>query len=271
MTDAPETPSSSPSVASNPELGHLSRLHRMSRTAGLGSSDYTAVNTASVIAVLLGAGSAMALMTPIFLILPVIGLVIAGLAIAQIRRSNGTQTGLALAILGLLLCLGFAASTGFKAYKQNQEREHDIATLKDLIHQFGQDLAEQKYADAYNLADDRFHEQVPLARFQTFFTEMQAAPPVGAIDSFESNGIFGIEQDPETDAKLAVGITLVSTKRLNGEHALRTEFRYRNDNGDWKIYAIPDWFAPKAAPGQSTAAGAASGALQGPAGPPSPR
>ena len=280
MTEAPQTSdlpaSDTATAAGDPQLSHLSQLHRMSRTAGLGSSDYTAVNTASVVAVLIGAASALALMTPVFLLLSVVGLVVAIMAIVQVRRSNRTQTGLGLAILGLALCFTFSVWTAYKSYKLQEERDRDIATLNSLDNEFGQDLAKQKYADAYALTDDRFHEEVSAARFEALFAEIASSPQVGSITGCRSNGLFGIDSDPETDMRTAVGITLIDTTRRNGEAALRTEFRFRNNTGKWLIYAIPEWFAPpKPAPGAGAAgspgSGGAGSAPTGPAGPPMPK
>src|SRR5688500_6062526 len=85
----------------------LSHLHKMSTTAGLGSTEYVAINAPSVFALIFGLASVMAIFDNILLIIPLAGLVCAILALRQISQSNGTQTGRGLAIGGLLLSLAF--------------------------------------------------------------------------------------------------------------------------------------------------------------------
>src|SRR5690348_12044880 len=112
-TQPTETPASDPTA--DPAELHLARLHKMSTTAGLGSTDYVAVNTPAVIALILGLASAAVLIDPIFFVVPLAGLICSIMAISQIRRSNGTQTGLGLAALALLLTFGFSAFVGYRA------------------------------------------------------------------------------------------------------------------------------------------------------------
>src|SRR3954454_3634686 len=95
----PENRKSSPPGDDDP----LSHLHKMSITAGLGSGEYIAVNGAAVAAVLLGLASALALMNELLLIIPFTGIIVAIVALRQIRRSNRTQTGVGLVVLGLVL------------------------------------------------------------------------------------------------------------------------------------------------------------------------
>ncbi len=75
----------------------------MSTTAGLGSQDYVAVNVTSVVAVLFGLASLLAIASPVLLVFPIVGVVLEPDRLRQVRNSNGTQTGKGLAILGLVL------------------------------------------------------------------------------------------------------------------------------------------------------------------------
>src|SRR5687768_6049715 len=108
MTELRENPTQ-PAGASAPaaEPDPLHNLYRMSRTAGLGSGDYVAINNTSVLAFLLGLGGVLALLSPMLIIVPVAAIVCAVLAFFQIRSSNGTQSGQAFAALGVLLGLAF--------------------------------------------------------------------------------------------------------------------------------------------------------------------
>src|ERR1700677_2549038 len=100
MTQEKTGPTSQSASAETDALAHL---HRMSTTAGLGSQEYVAINVTSIIAVLFGVASLLAVASPVLLVFPVVGVILSVAAIRQINHSNGTQTGKGLAILGLLL------------------------------------------------------------------------------------------------------------------------------------------------------------------------
>src|SRR5687767_9055265 len=68
----------------------LAKLHRMSRTAGLGTQDYVAINVAAVVSALLGLASVLALVTSLLLVIPVAGVICGLVALYQIKDSNGT-------------------------------------------------------------------------------------------------------------------------------------------------------------------------------------
>lgn len=254
-------PEVTPAPHETKQLDHLAHLHRMSRTAGAGSSDYTAVNVAAVAAVVIGAMSALSLMTPIFLILPVAGLVIAVIAIKQIRGSGGTQTGLLLAIIGLLACLGFSGFTGFQKTQQDRLAAADRDQIDQLVVNFGTMIAAQKYDDALKLGDPRWTEQVSAKQMQTFFAELHAA--VGTLRGFKPTGLYDIQEDPETHMRMAVGMLGVDAEKVIPQRPFSTEIRFRNNGDAWKIYAMPEWFKPPAAP----AAAGSKTAPVGPAGP----
>src|SRR3954452_11695166 len=87
----------------------LSSLYKMSRTAGLGTTEYVAINGAAVTAAILGLASALAIMADVLLVIPLVGIIFAIVALRQISHSSGTQGGRALAWAGLVLSLAFAA------------------------------------------------------------------------------------------------------------------------------------------------------------------
>ncbi|MDB5325752.1 MAG: hypothetical protein JWM57_1321, partial [Phycisphaerales bacterium] len=262
MADAPLTPSS------DPHLGNLAGLHRMSRTAGLGSNEYTAVNTTSVVAVIVAAASALALVTPFFLLLAVLGVVLATVAIVQIRSSNGTQTGLPLAIIALLLSVGFSGVSGYKYFSGIAQERADFRQIDELVGHFGKLIAEGKSAEAYELTDTRFKEQVTLPQFQNLFDEQLAkAPTLGALQGMRTNKLFVIESDPDSGLRMAIGNGYLDTKLRSGDDAIKTEMRFRNKDNQWRVFAIPQFFAGKAA-AAGAASGGAGGAPAGPAGPP---
>src|SRR5436309_10235622 len=81
----------------------LAHLHKMSTTAGLGTTEYVAINPLAVATVFLGAASALALLDHTLLAIPVLAVVCAIVALRQVIRSGGTQTGRGIAVLGLVL------------------------------------------------------------------------------------------------------------------------------------------------------------------------
>ena len=271
MSDAPHAPVAGP-VSSPPagvpadaaQLEHLANLHRMSRTAGLGSSEYAAVNVAAVAAIVLGAASALAMITQVFLFVPVVGLVIAIVAIKQIRGSGGTQTGLLLAIVGLLACCGFAGLTGFQAFSHARQAQQDTAAMDGLVVQFGQLLADKKYKEALDLGDPRWQEQMSLERLEHFMDELSASP-FGQFKGFKPTSLYDIQEDPETHMRMGVGYLNVDAVHTD-TRPLRTQIQFRNNGDAWKIYSMPEWFKPPAAPGAKGGAESPSG----PAGPPAP-
>src|SRR3954451_9896103 len=94
QTDPSQTPPTSSAPGAAPvDDDPLAHLHKMSTTAGLGSGDYVAVNGTAVFALLVGVASALALMSEVLLILPLVAFVAGFMAWGQIRHSNGTQTG----------------------------------------------------------------------------------------------------------------------------------------------------------------------------------
>src|SRR4051812_15392834 len=90
------------------ESDALAHLHKMSTTAGLGTTEYVAINPLAVTSIFLGLASALALLDNTLLSLPIATLICSIFALRQISRSGGTQTGRGLAVLGLLLALIFS-------------------------------------------------------------------------------------------------------------------------------------------------------------------
>src|SRR5829696_1063065 len=83
----------------------LATLHKMSTTAGVSSQEYVAINIPSIIAMVLGLASVMAVPVPVLLVVPLAAIVTGLVSLSQIRQSNGTQTGRGFALLGIVLAL----------------------------------------------------------------------------------------------------------------------------------------------------------------------
>lgn len=168
MTDLRDNPSAATAAAAGTGPDPLHNLYRMSRTAGLGSGEYVAINNTSVFAFLMGLASVLALLNAFLLVFCVVAIVLGGIALLQIRSSNGTQTGQAFAVVGILLALIFGGTTGGKVAMARAERQKSEADVAQVIAQLGQRLAKQEYAQAYGtLFSEKFREDFSAETFTT--------------------------------------------------------------------------------------------------------
>src|SRR5688572_4627060 len=99
------SPPAPPPAAAPGKAAGLARLRKMSTTAGVGLGEYRAVNGLAVASLVLGVASWMSWLHPLLFLLPVLALVLGVIAMVQIRGSEGTQSGIVLAGLGILLGL----------------------------------------------------------------------------------------------------------------------------------------------------------------------
>lgn len=259
MSQSPETTPAS----TDPQLDNLARLHRMSRTAGLGSTEYAAVNVAAVVTAVLGAASLLALVTPILLIIPLAGVVVGIIALRQLKASAGTQTGLIIAILGLTACVGFSAYTGYKTYAAIERDKNDKAQLSALVESLGQALAKGEYQRAYAMFDARFRDRVGFPQFEKFFVET-AKPYVGSVVSMKSNGFFAIEAAADdVSIRRAMGTAIVQFEKNPGGQPLRVDVVFRYAADQWQLFDLSQWF-PTEAPGAGQSPGLDPNAPAGP-------
>ncbi len=259
MSQSPETPTPS----TEPHLDNLARLHRMSRTAGLGSTEYAAVNVAAVVTAVLGAASLLALVTPFFLIIPLAGVVIGIIALRQLKLSAGTQTGFTVAVLGLVACVVFSAYTGYKAYAAVEREKTDKAQLTTLVDSLGQTLAAGDYQKAYAMFDARFRERVTYPQFERFFVET-AKPYIGSLVSMKSNGYFAIESAADdVSIRRAMGTAIVEFEKNPGGQPLRVDVVFRFAADQWQLFDLTQWF-PAETPGGGQSPGRDTAGPSGP-------
>jgi len=226
----------------------LLHLHKMSTTAGLGSQDYVAVNVTSVVAVLFGLASLLAIASPVLLVFPIVGVVLSLIALRQVRHSNGTQTGSGLAILGLLLS-GLITTVIF-SYQgwQVWNRRLDQQAVAALCQKYGEFLNQHKFAEAYDLFDSDFQNRVSKNLFIVHLTDIQnqggLVPP---IDSITWNGLaeFHVD-DADTGTESADSVMKLHYKGMDQAETTnlpRMGIRFKRSNGGpWLIDNIPDQF-----------------------------
>src|SRR5882762_5848677 len=127
-TSSPESNLSVPPAAADP----LSKLHKMSTTAGVASQQYVAVNTAAVLAALLGVASMMAMFSPLLLVIPAVTIGVALFAWRQIANSNGTETGKVLAISGLVLAVVVGGGVAAREVMAASKARADARTMGEI-------------------------------------------------------------------------------------------------------------------------------------------
>ena len=236
-----QTPPSEQRPAADPAAADdaLTHLHKMSTTAGLGSTDYVAINAPSVLAVILGLASALAVVDKILLIVPIAGVICAIVAMVQIGRSAGTQTGRGLAIVGLLLSLGFAGYVGYKTIAAAQLAKADQAKIEAMIGQLAGNIQKGEFDQAYAHFSPRFSERVKLQEFSDRMKYVQNGA-WGKLEKIETNGLYAFSADPTTGVRRGQVIMLFKLDK-NPEPS-RQEAYFRLVGGNWKIEDIPALF-----------------------------
>src|SRR5205814_1319832 len=110
------------------------------------------INGASVFAMLLGIGSLLCLFQEaILLVIPLVGVVVAIVALRHIAHSNGTQTGKGLAITGLILSLSFGGFAVARMATERARTSRDRAAIDQLIRQLSDDVKSGNFDAAYAL------------------------------------------------------------------------------------------------------------------------
>jgi hypothetical protein len=183
MTDLRE-PQSPETRASGASPDPLHNLYRMSRTAGLGAGDYVAINNTSILALLLGLASVLSLLYPLMLVIALAAVVCGALALAQVRSSNGTQTGRGFAAIGILLGLGFGGASGGKMVIAYAHQRRDEQAIAKVVQRLSDLVAAKQYSEAYrSLFSDtfksEFSEQDFIARFDALTSYLGPVQKIG--------------------------------------------------------------------------------------------
>ena len=216
----------------------LHKLHRMSRTAGLGTQEYVAINVAAVMTLLLGLVSALAMVTSLLLVIPLAGVVCGVVALYQIKDSNGTQTGRGIAWTGIALSVLFAALVGGRVILENVRTRADRDAVVAAVGEFGQKLAAADFAGAHAMLSPRMRDRVPLAEFERQMKSRYAHARHGKITEFNSTGRVLIESDAETGARFAQTQVVIKLEHGAPDPVVLV---LAHENGRWVVEAWP-WF-----------------------------
>jgi hypothetical protein len=230
-TSLPQTP-----VA---EADQLSKLHKMSTTAGVASQQYVAVNSAAVIAALLGLASGLTLFSPLLLIIPLMGVIVAIVAWKQISNSNGTETGRAVAVAGLLLSLCFGSGVAGKEYLDYSHSRADGLQMDAIIQQVSSAIQSGQLDAAYKVFDQNFRNRVSAAQFKAKITSMQLPGANGRIHSMTWNRVLPqYEKTQGGDGLLGIIYGAINFDAGEG----RFTFIFEKAPGGWELLNIMEIF-----------------------------
>lgn len=243
---------SKPAGATGGTANGLSGLYRMSKTAGLGSGEYVAINNAAVATVLLGLASSLVLLHNILLIIPAVAVLFAIIAMFQIRGSNGTEKGTWIAGLGLLLALGFGGSRGWHAVQVRQQQATDRGEITQAVDKLESDFKADQLTAAYQRFSEGFRQRVPFARFQQSLRFVNRSPQWGELQDMVPEAY--LFEDNSDIFSPTVNVRLLAKYSLRPE-GVPLGIVMRRIPGGWEFGDIPQIFpsedeeAGTAAPG----------------------
>ena len=239
----PETNLADASLEPDP----LSKLHKMSITAGMANQQYVAVNIAAVIAAMLGIASAMSIFSPLLLVLPAVGIIVAVAAWRQINDSNGTETGKLFALTGLALSLLMGGGVLGKAWVDNARARDDAKRMDSVMQQLSEAVKTGKFELAHDLFDISFRTRVPLVAFQARWGLMQKPEAYGPLQSIAWNDVLPQYEKMEGETgEVGVINFVIKFERSEGRYT----FVFRKVDDAWKILGAPELFPAERAPKQ---------------------
>jgi hypothetical protein len=235
----------------------LRSLHKMSTTAGVGSQEYVAINVAAVWAIVLGLASAMTVLSNALLVIPVIGIIFGIVALKQIAGSSGTQTGRGIAIVGLILCVGFAGVSLAGQWMETAGDREDKEKVAALVEQLGRDIKAGNMDAAYGRFSEEFRKGVKKEQFVTQATFLRSSSMYGNLESMTWNGRVNFNGPPKGELRFAESVLLIYMD--TSKDPIRQNIALRRTGGQWYIDRIADMFAPPAPTGGGGSGGGAAG------------
>lgn len=225
------------SAATAPDPLH--NLYRMSRTAGLGSGDYVAINNTSILALVLGLASVLSWWFPLMMIAAVAAVVCGILALVQIQSSNGTQTGRAFALLGILSALALGGASIGSLVLARMEQRRDEQAIGQLVKELSDQIVAKNYAQAYNtLFTDRFKQDFGPDAFAA--TWERFVPSAGAVREIGWGQRAEFEPVTATGEKRAVAQSALKFEKF--DEPARQAMRFARSEGKWLIDGINQLF-----------------------------
>ena len=246
MTQLRDTSSAPPPERTGPggydDGDPLASLHKMSTTAGITSQEYVAINIPSILALLVGLASVLAVLSPVLLIVPVAGVAVGFAALSQIRASNGTQTGRPFAWLGIILSLAIGVFVLARAVVERNRTAADRQEIVRQMEELGSHVAARDYDKAYAMFGPRFQSRVNRATFDAVWNQAQSFPELGKITGMQWNQTSIYFQDePGSGTRVASGYAWVNFEK-GGKEKARHFLQFRKVGGKWSVDDAPQMF-----------------------------
>ena len=249
VSSAAEHPHSAADPSATDELAHLARMSGTG--SSFGQADYVALNTLAIACLLLGVAAALSLAINLFLFIPVAGIVCGLLAIRKIRRSNGTQGGMAFALAGIVLSLGLGGLSAGRETADWLQLRDETNTAANLMARFGDMVRDGQYDEAYDklMASD-FRDHFSRTTFTNTLHALQTEP------NFQKHtGGYGhLESIKWNEKRMLVepigdNYTRLTAIALMKFHAMpmpgQEYIQLNNKDGEWRIQGIPRIFSDK--------------------------
>jgi hypothetical protein len=241
---ATESPANAGATSHDTEHDHTSRLaalKKMSTTAGLGSGDYAAVSPVAIFALVASVLGLLVVVWEYLAALGVIGLICGIIALRQINRSNGTQTGRGLAWVAIVIGAGVTAwIAGSKILNEVRTRPHREQVLQ-LISSLDSACAKGDYRAAYQLFSPTFRDRV---NEEEFLRTLTGNPAFGSLVGVSWNNEIVYYDVGSAGPKAAVAGGLFRFRLVSDTTRQPIEFS-RDDEGKWKIQDLSMMFPPK--------------------------
>lgn len=234
-------PSPPPSPPASPAEDHLSHLHKMSTTAGLGSTDYVAVNSAAVASLLLGLASSLTLLEEFLLVIPLVCVVVSVIAWRKIAGSNGTETGKGLVIAGLVCALGFGGFVIARKATEGARTREDRHALGRTITELGEKVKAGDFTAAYGMFSERFAQRVPRQQFDERIGFLRESELYGKLKQTSWNGLVEFTTDDATNTRYATTKVIYELEKTSLDDTLT--FRKTAD-GRWIFEGMAMLFPP---------------------------
>ena len=223
--------------------GHdpLATLHKMSTTAGISSQEYVAINIPSILAMVLGLASVLAVPVPVLLVIPLAAVVTGLVSLAQIRASNGTQTGRGFAWLGIVLALAIGGFVFVRAIANRYQTQADRQEIVSKIDELGRLVKAREYDKAYALFSSRFQNRINREAFVAKWELAQGFANLGPIKSMSwnrTNILF--ENDIDSGARVASAASWVVFEKE--QEPARYTIVFRKSGSNWEIDDAPSVF-----------------------------
>lgn len=225
----------------------FSGLTRMSTTAGVGSYEYIAVNSVAVAAILTAVAGILAIFSNYLLPLPAFASVFAIIALVQIIKSNGTQTGKKLAVASLLISLGVVGKIVYEGQKEARAYEASRAEISALFDTFYKGWSSGDHQTAWSVFGPAFHSRVKYADFDGFLKTISDPNQAGKLQSVKWNEKLEAVRGDQSDIDIARAVVIVTLEKA-GEGGISCDVMLvrrptqSGQRGPWQIEQLSPLF-----------------------------